>query len=452
MRIFMISLAMGLSACSMTPEYQPPKSDLTPLYPQIKSAVQAHGSALEWRQIYRDPQLQALIDTALKNNHDMRLAVLNVEAVKAQYGILRADQLPAIDGNVSSSRARALSSDPTISPTSLQSQYGVSVGLNAYELDLFGRVRSLSDAALKRYLASEQGLRAARISLISSVADAYYTLLFAKQQSALAEKTLADWKKSLDLAQQLNQADQNNALDVAQAESQVATAEADLEARKRGVEQSHNALTLLVGSPIEQNWKATVQELSFPVEMSSEQLIKRPDIMQVELTLQAANADIGAARAAFFPKIALTASTGYASTQLDGIFSGQNQVWSFAPQITIPIFQAGKLKSELRLAEIRKSVAIVQYEQAIRTAFKDVADGLSARRTYDRQINAQQRVVTASERRVHLSTLRYKAGLDGRLELLDSQRQYYAAQQALLDLQHNRIVTSIGLYKAITAE
>lgn len=457
MRILIVTAALALSACSLTPGYHRPNTDLPSVYPMVKAhEPQLKITGVSWQQMFPDPTLQKIVGQALQNNHDLRLAILNIESLRAQYGIQKADQLPAINGNVSATRARSLSSYPTKDPTYLGSDYGVTVGLNAYELDLFGRVRSLSDAALKRYLASEQGMKAARISLIASVADAYYSVLFAKEQSQLAEKTLADWQRSLDLARQLHQADQNSALDVAQAESQVATAEADLEARRRGSIQAVNALALLVGRSVAGDLPAGITDghplMSVPVGIPSEQLVKRPDIIQAELTLQAANADVGAARAAFFPRISLTASAGYSSTQLDGLFAGENKVWSFAPQISIPIFQAGKLQSELKLAEVRKSVAVVEYEKAIRTAFREVADGLAGRETYDRQIQAQQRVVMASNRRVNLSTLRYQAGVDGRLELLDSQREFYTAQQTLLDLKHNQITNMIGLYKSLAAE
>lgn len=454
MRILLLAVLFGLTACTMIPEYQQPKPDLPPFYSQARdSDSKIESSSIDWRHMFLDEQLQKLIEQALNNNHDIRLAMLNVESVKTQYGIQRSELFPAINGNVSSSRSRALNSGSTTEPTSLQSQYGVTIGLNAYELDFFGRVRSLSDAALDRYLASEEGLKAAKIALISSVADAYYSALFAREQSLLAEKTLLDWRKSLDLAKQLKQAAQNSALDVAQAESQVAMAEANLQARQRGVVLAMNSLELLVGSPIPENLSVTdlyaPPLIDVPVGIPSELLVKRPDIIQAELKLKAANANIGAARAAFFPRIALTANAGYSSTELNGMYSGQNKVWTFAPQITVPIFQAGKLKSELKLAEIRKSVAIVEYEKAIRTAFKEVSDGLAGRQTYSKQIQAQQRVVKASERRVKLSTLRYKAGLDGRLELLDSQRQLYSADQSLLEQQRSEISNVISLYKAL---
>ncbi len=457
MRLLIIPLVIGLSACSMTPALVKPNSNLASVYPMVKpldSRVKVVN--LGWHSIFKEPRLQKLIELALANNHDLRLATLNVEAVQAQYGIQKAANLPSIDASASATRQRTLDSDSNAStPTTIQEQYGLNVGLNAFEIDLFGRVKSLSDAALDRYLASEQGQKAAQIALIASVADSYYAERLAYEQQQLAEQTLRDWQQSLDLARQLKSANQNSELDVAQAESQVATAEADLEARKRTVAQAHNALQLLIGTELPVNLpSAALLERSditryVPVGLPSELLTNRPDIMQAELNLQAANADIGAARAAFFPRISLTTNVGYASTQMAGLFGGENRVWSFSPQITIPIFQGGRLKSELKIAEIRKQSSIVQYEQAIHTAFREVADGLAGRATYDRQIQAQRRVVTSLEHRTKLSELRYKAGIDGRLELLDSQRQLYSAKQGLLELRRSELGNMIALYKAI---
>jgi len=334
-------------------------------------------------------------------------------------------------------------------------QMGLNVGVSAFELDLFGRVRALSDAALARYLASEHGREAAQIALVGAVAEAYFAQQLADEQRQLAERTLTDWRQSLALARLLKQAEQNSDLDVAQAEGQVALAEADLEARRRAQAQAGNALQLLVAGELPSDLPPALplerQPLvaRLPAGLPADLLLTRPDLRQAEQMLIAANADIGAARAAFFPQISLTASFGYASTSLGGLFNPSGQVWRFAPQISQPLFQGGRLRAEQRLAEVRKSEAIAQYERAIQTAFREVADALAGTATYDRQIEAQLRAVSTAERRLALSSLRYQAGFDGRLELLDAQRQLYAARQALLELRREDIVNTVALYKAL---
>jgi NodT family efflux transporter outer membrane factor (OMF) lipoprotein len=393
----------------------------------------------------------------LQNNRDLRLAALNVEAAQAQYGIQRAARLPVLGASAGVTRQRIAAdrrADPA-TPAQVKTQHGLDVGVSAFEIDLFGRARSLSEAAFARYLASEEGRLAAHIALVGAVADAYFAERLAQEQLVLARRTLADWWQSLDLARQLKAADQNSSLDVAQAEGQVATAEADLEGRSRALARATNALVLLVGStlpedlpppgPLGENAVRTRLSAGLP----SDLLIRRPDIRQAERNLVAANANIGAARAAFFPRLSLTTSLGYASPALGSLFDDSQRVWSFAPQITQPLFQGGQLQAELRLAEVRKSEAVAEYERAIQAAFREVVDGLAGSATYGRQIEAQNRVVASAERRVELSILRYRAGLEGRLELLDAQRQLYAARQAHLDLKREEIGNAIALYKAL---
>ena len=458
MRLLILPLVLALSACSLTPELVTPALPVPSTFQgEEGSASQTHAADLGWRTMFGDPRLQRLIELALTNNRDLRLAALNVDAVQAQYGIQRAARLPGVDATGSATRQRTAADNDANSdaPSEIQEQYGLNVGLNAFEIDLFGRVRSLSDAAFARYLASDFGRRATQISLIGAVADAYFAERLAQEQRQLAEHTLADWRQSLDLARRLKEANQNSGLDVAQAEGQVASAEADREARTRAVAQAHNALQLLVGSELPENLPAPLGLEAQPVVtqppegLPSELLIRRPDIQQAERNLVAANADIGAARAAFFPRLSLTASLGYASPDMSDLFNGGSRVWTFAPQITLPIFQGGKLRAELRLAEVRKSSAVTEYERAIQIAFREVADGLAGRKTHGRQIEAQTRAVASAERRTELSNLRYRAGVDGRLELLDSQRQLYAAQQTLLDLRRNEFGNAVALYKAL---
>lgn len=447
-----VALAMLLSACSLTPPLIKPDAPVPAHYPSGNdNDLRANAADLPWKAVFSDARLQQLIELALANNRDLRIAVLNVEAVQAQYGIQRAVQFPAVDANAGATRQR---SDPNGTGATTDTQLNVGLGISAFEIDLFGRARSLSDAALSRYLASEQGQKAAQMSLIGAVANAYHTELSAQEQLKLAQQTLTDWQQSLDLARSLKAANQNSGLEVSQAEGQVATAEADMEARSRSLSQARNALQLLVGTAIPADLPPAplLDELprqALPAGLPSELLTRRPDILQAEHNLRAANADIGAARAAFFPRLSLTTSLGYSSAELGKLFDSGSRVWSFAPQLSVPIFNAGRLRSELRLAEVRKSSAVAEYERAIQTAFREVADGLAGRETYGRQIEAQQRVVASAAKRLALSSLRYRAGVDGRLELLDAQRQLYAARQTLLDLRAAEMSNAVALYKAL---
>ncbi|CDF83643.1 efflux transporter outer membrane subunit [Pseudomonas sp. QL9] len=459
MRLFLIlPLLACLGACSLTPTLERPAAPVPARFAMgaTTPASMLPPSALGWRAMFGDPRLQRLIALSLANNRDLRLATLNVEAVQAQANIQRAARLPAVELDATSTRERVLNTDANDRANhEVNQQTGVNVALSAFEIDLFGRVRALSDAALARYLASEQGRDAAQIALVGAVAEAYFAQRLADEQLQLTERTLADWQQSLELARLLKQAEQSSSLDVAQAEGQVALAEADLEARRRAQAQADNALQLLVGSelpgdlppalPLER--QPSVARL--PAGLPADLLLSRPDLRQAEQMLVAANADIGAARAAFFPQISLTASFGYASTSLGGLFDPARQVWRFAPQISQPLFQGGRLRAELRLAEVRKSEAVAQYERAIQTAFREVADALAGTATFDHQIEAQMRAVTAAERRLRLSDLRYRAGVDGRLELLDAQRQLHAVQQALLELRRAEITNRVALYKAL---
>lgn len=455
-----LPLLSCLTACSLTPALQRPAPWVPASFSvAAESSVSAlPASALGWRTMFGDPRLQRLIDLALLRNRDLRLAILNVQAVQAQSNVQRAARLPALGMEATRTRERALSTDSNgreSREVGIGQQSGVSVALSAFELDLFGRVRALSDAALARYLASDQGRDAAQITLVGAVAEAYFDQRLADEQLQQTERTLADWLQSLELARLLKQAEQNSSLDVAQAEGQVAQAEAELEARRRALAQADNALQFLVGGELPGDLPAALplarQSVvdQLPAGLPADLLLRRPDLRQAEQMLVAANADIGAARAAFFPQISLTASFGYASTSLGGLFDPARQVWRFAPQISQPLFQGGRLRAELRLAEVRKFEAVAQYERAIQTAFREVADALAGTATFDRQIEAQTRTVKAAQRSLGLSDLRYRAGVYGRLELLDAQRQLQAAQQALLELRRSEIVNRVVLYKSL---
>ncbi|MDP4494805.1 efflux transporter outer membrane subunit [Vibrio cholerae] len=457
MHYIVFIMVLFLSACSLTPEMTKPAAPVPEVFTVNGQTIPASTNPtaeIGWREMFIDKRLQALIELALINNRDLRIATLNVEAVKAQYGIERSARVPSVGLSLDSTRQRSVTGgDSKVSQ--IEEQNSLNVGISAFEIDLFGRARSLSDAAFARYLASDYGRQAAQISLISSVSEAYFSEQLAYEQLKLAEDTLADWKKSLELTIQLRMANQNSALDVAQAEGQVASAEAIKIANKRALEQARNALRQLVGSEIPNDLPESdllsdqSVNTSLPAGLPSDLLLHRPDILQAEQNLIAANEDIGAARAAYFPRISLTTSIGYVSQDVRNLVGSDFETWSIAPQVTLPIFQGGRLDAELELAKVRKSTSIAEYEKAIQVAFKEVADGLVGSETYQLQTIAQKRVVSAAEKRAKLSALRYKAGVERRLELLDSQRQLYLAKQTLLELKQQELNNAVFLYKAL---
>lgn len=475
MRRLMILPLLTATACSMNPRLDTPAPPVDAVFPQTSPAEAPSAAALGWREMFGDARLQRLIELALANNRDLRITTLNVEAARSQFRVQRAAQLPSIDANGSYTRQRTpletatagfgggAPTGPVVGPvvgadrpTGIEfGQFNASAALTTFEIDLFGRLRSLSQSAFERYLASDEGRRAARIALIGSVADAYIAERLATEQRTLTERTLIDWRTSLDIAQRLRTARQNSGLEVAQAEGLVRQAEADLAQRTRTVQQARNLLQLLVGAPLPSDLPPAVPLMAqpvvtrLPVGLPSDLIVNRPDIRQSEHELTAANADVGAARAAFFPRLSITGLLGVTSLAFDGLFKGDNHTWSFSPQISQPIFRGGSLRGQLALSQVRRSVAIAQYERAIQIAFREVADGLAGRATYATQATAQARVVDAAAKRVALSDLRYRAGLDSRLELLDAQRTDYAARQVQLDLRREELSSAAALYRSL---
>ncbi|AZS21209.1 MULTISPECIES: efflux transporter outer membrane subunit [unclassified Caulobacter] len=451
MRSLILGGAALLAACSTTPRLDLPAAPVAPAYPVVEGGVAADmptARSLAWRQVYGDPRLQALISLALDQSRDLRTALLNVEAARAERRIARSPLGPSLDVGLSQTRER--------SPTQGRSDtYSVNLGLTAFELDLFGRLRAESSAAYERYLASETGARAARIALISAVATAYLDERLAAEQLTLTEATLADWRASFDIAQRLKSASQASGLDVAQAEGLVRQAEADREAGRRALAQARNALELVVGGPVPASLPTAISLADQPLPtqlepgLPADLLVLRPDIAQAEHMLRAANANVGAARAAFLPRISLSGAFGGASTDLGALFNPASRAWSFAPQITQPIFRNGQLRGGLALTEARKSIAVAAYERQIQVAFREVADGLAAQATFANQAHVQKGAADAASRRLHLSSLRYRSGLDGRLELLDAQRADYAARQTLLSLRHDQLASMVALYAAL---
>ncbi|HEY6451817.1 MAG TPA: efflux transporter outer membrane subunit [Steroidobacteraceae bacterium] len=408
-----------------------------------------------WRDFFADPNLQRLIAAALSNNRDLRVAVLDIERARAQYRVARASELPAINASGSLTREK-LPPAETFTPESFTgSVYQAGVGISAYELDLFGRVRSLSHAALQQYLAQEEARRSAQLSLIAEVANAYLTLASDRDLQRLAQQTLQSQEASYALAQKTHQAGTTSGLDLAQAQTTVEQSRSDAARYEGNVAQDIDALTLLVGAPVDPSWLPqafdvhTMGLTALPAGVPSDTLLRRPDVLEAEHTLRAANGNIGAARAAFFPEITLTGEIGSASLQLSGLFKGGSGAWSFMPQVTLPIFHGGELRGNLAVAHADQQIALAQYEKAIESGFREVADALALTATLNRERTAQEALVGATNRAYDLSQQRYKAGRDSYLTVLDSQRSNYAAEQGLIATRLAEQSNRVALYQAL---
>lgn len=452
-----LALLATLGGCSLIPEYQRPEAPVAaqwpqgPAYDERATAVQA--VELGWRNFFRDPALQQLVSIALENNRDLRAAALNVDAYRALYRIQRADLLPAVSADAGGTRTRMpgdlnMSGEPAIS-----SQYSATFGVS-WELDLFGRLRSLREQALEEFFASEAAQRSTQVSLIASVANAWLTLQADRALLDVTRETLQTYERSLSLTQRSFDVGVASALELRQARSAVETARVSIERYTRQVAQDRNALELLLG----QNLPATIdgnlgldreQLGDLPVALPSDVLQQRPDILQAEYQLRAANANIGAARAAFFPSISLTGAAGSASSELSGLFEGGSKYWTFSPSISVPIFNAGQLRANLDYAHISQNIQVAQYEQAIQTAFREVADGLAAQGTYRRQVQAQRDLVKTSEEYFNLAERRYRTGIDSYLTVLDAQRQLFEAQQQLIIDRLAQLTSEVNLFKAL---
>lgn len=450
--------AFVLSGCSLIPDYQRPEAPVAAQFPQgpAYSSDQAPSQAAVeqgWKQFFHDPALQQLIQTALVNNRDLRVAALNIDAYAAQYQIQRADLFPAVSATGSGSRSRTPAKLSQTGESTISSQYSAGLGISSYELDLFGRVRSLSEEALQKYFATDEARRSTQISLVASVANAYLTWQADKELLKLTQDTLGAYEQSYKLTSRSNEVGVASALDLSQARTSVENARVALARYTRQVAQDENSLTLLLGTGLPANIasKPLSDDLlsEVPAGLPSDLLQRRPDIMQAEYNLKAANANIGAARAAFFPSISLTASAGTASPTLGGLFKGGSGTWSFAPQINIPIFNAGSLRASLDYAKIQKEINVATYEKAIQTGFQEVSDGLASRETYKQQLEAQRGFVAANQDYYRLAERRYRIGVDSNLTFLDVQRQLFSAQQSLITDRLAQLTSEVNLYKAL---
>jgi multidrug efflux system outer membrane protein len=452
------SIALLAAGCTMIPKYGRPASPVPGQYPGGPATNQTDAADIAWRAFFAEERLQKLIGVALANNRDLRVAILNVEQSQAQYHVTRSALFPTVDATGSYTRSGSSAVGLPIgggSSSFTYNQWSASLGSTSYEVDLWGRVRSLNKQALENYFATAEGQRNAQISLVAQVANMYYQLRQAEEQIELARQTLGVVQESYKLNKATFDAGASNELDLRTAEGQVQTAKINLIVYQRQLALSQDALMLLLGQsipsdlPAARSFNDTNLLAEVPAGLPSELIQRRPDILQAEHTLKAANANIGAARAAFFPAITLTANIGSTSSELSRLFSGGTGVWSFSPQISLPIFTGGRNLANLASAKVGKRIEIANYEKAIQTAFREVADALASMETYTEQIKEEQTLIVAQQQRFDLATARYRQGQDSYINVLSAQQDLYSSQQDLLQAQRNQLVSQISLYQAL---
>lgn len=454
--ILMLSLALAAGGCTMAPKYHrpvAPVADQWPIRIATTNTPSENISELRWEEFFTDEKLREVIRLALAQNRDLRIAALNVERARALYGIQRSELLPTVDATGSAIRQRIPKDLSNVGRPITTEQYSVSLGVAAWEIDLFGRLRSLKDRSLEEYFATEHARRGAQLALIASVAETYLTLAADRENLALAETTLASQRYAFALIERRHQLGLATDLDLHRARTQVDSAAGEVARFTQITAQDLNALTLLVGGPVpEELLPNALNTVAVPREIQpgipSEVLLQRPDVLQAESLLRAANADIGAARAAFFPRISLTAAIGSASSDLSGLFKSGSGAWSYAPEIVMPIFDA-RTWSAHRASKVQRDLAVAEYERAIQSAFREVADALAVRSTVDAQTEAQASMVRSLEETYRLSQSRYEKGIDNYLSVLDAQRSLFAAQQQLVRLDLSRVASQVRLYAVL---
>ncbi len=455
-----LALTLMLAGCAgMAPGYAPPPLPVPAAYADTGEAAMPgdvrSAASTAWRDYFADPQLQALIALALDHNRDLRLMVLHADEARAAYGIQRADLLPTIGLSASGARSRVPGDLNVTGRPVVGGDYEVGVGLSSWELDFWGRVSSLKDAALENYLASEEARRAATVHLVAQVADAYLALRELDERLAIAQQTVASRRESLRIFRRREQVGATSRLDLLQVETLVTQARSlQVQLMQSRAAQAH-ALALLVGAdaglpalaPPLRDDAAVMPELR--AGLPSDLLSARPDIVAAEHQLKAAHASIGAARAAFFPRVMLTGSLGSASAELDGLFASGSRAWTFVPSVSLPLFDAGRNRAALDLAEVRRELAVANYEKTVQTAFREVADALSARQRLAEQVGVQQEARAAQAERARLAKLRYDNGAAAFLEVLDAQRDLLSAEQQLVQTRRALLSARVGLYAAL---
>lgn len=444
-----------LGGCSFMPDYFRPTAPIPAQWPETARAEGARlAERLDWQDYFPDERLQALIAAALEHNRDMRIAVARVDEARALYGIQRADRLPTINASASENASRSPGDLLPGGDSTVSRRYDVNLGMLAFELDFWGRVASLSEAARASYLATEEAQRAFRLSLIASVADGYLSLKEAEERATLARQTLDARAETLRLVAKRREVGLAGDLDYLQAEGAFQSARAELASLERQRAVAQNFLQALVGTD-RPDWpkgrsltdQGIVPDLA--AGLPSEILTRRPDVLAAEQRLMAANANIGAARAAFLPRISLTAAAGTASRALSGLFESGSRAWSFQPTISLPLFDFGRTSANLDLASARKVIAVAEYEKVIQQAFREVADLLAAREKLAEQLAAQDAFEKTQRQRLVLAEARYNNGIASFLEVLDAQRDEFSAQQGVIQTRRNLLSVAAQLYKAL---
>lgn len=462
-----ISLLL-LGACQLAPEHQRPALPTDPQYPDALEPDQGPLSATEitWPVYFRDPRLRMLLGTALEHNRDMRVAVLRIEEARGQFRIRESERYPTLGLDARAVRSRGLtgggSADATGAPAtggfaggSVSEYYTLEVGVSSFELDFWGRVRNLAEAARAQFLATIEAQRAFRLSLIGDVAATYLALIEAEQRIDLAESTVQSRRKELDISRVRLNAGITSALEYNQAQALLAQAETRLSELRLVRARQENYLVLLTGAkpgnslPQPLSLQDQIPEQALTAGLPSALLHSRPDIMAAEERLRAARANIGVARAAFFPRISLTGSAGYASAELDGLISGDNEVWSIGPGISLPIFDFGGRRANLTVAQARENIAVAEYERTVQSAFREVADALAGRRYLAEQLARQQGNVRTLRNIAELARDRYDEGVVNFLQVLDAERRLFEAEQALLQIQRAEVENLVALYIAL---
>jgi len=459
----LVPVLLALSACSLQPDYKQPPMPTTATYgPEL--GPDADGPLaidVGWRDFFPDTRLQRFIALALENNRDLRQAVLRIEEARAQYRIQRAEQLPNVTIDGSAVRSRSAVGGAGAIPGGAQggaatfNRYQIGVNVSAFELDFWGRVRSLSEAARAAYLSTIEAQRAFMLSLIADVATVYLIEREFSERIRLAEQTVRSRRESLEISRLRLEAGVTSALDYRQTETLLTQAETELASLQRQRAQNRNAMQVLIGGPLPEDLppprplsnQGIIENIS--AGLPSDLLVNRPDILAAEEELRAANANIGAARAAFLPRISLTGFFGFASTELDQLFGNDGESWSYGPALTLPLFDAGRNEANLDIAVARRNIAVANYELTIQNAFREVADALAARRWLAEQFAAQERGLIAERDRAELAELRYRNGVADYIEVLDAQRQLFAAEQLLVQTRQAQLSNAVALYVAL---
>ncbi|MYM23846.1 efflux transporter outer membrane subunit [Duganella sp. FT135W] len=452
--------ALLLSACSLAPVYERPASPVAADWPAaVAPAVQAGDTAaheIRWQDFFQDQRLKQTIGLALEHNRDLRVAILNIERARSLYQVQAADRLPTLNAGLSGARQRVPDLVAPGGHGGVSSSYTAGVGVTAFELDLFGRVRNLSEAALDRYAATEEARRAAQISLVAEVATVYEAVLADNRLLELSQQTLASRTESHQRQLQMREQGASSEFDLRQSESLLEAAKIALAQTTRQRALDENALTVLVGRnlPAEllpapgTHWDSKVMN-ELPAGLPSGLLAARPDIRRQEALLRAANANIGVARAAFFPRISLTGAFGSSSNELSGLFDSGSRAWSFLPQISLPLFDGGRNQANLGAVKADRDIAVAQYDKTIQVAFREVADALAGRATLGEELRAVQAQEAAEQVRYNLARQRYDGGQSSYLEYLDAQRSLFAVQQQTIRTSLAERQNRIGLYKAL---